>query len=878
MNRRLQRILALALLVLVGTYARSQTIGNNYDAYVGGVYYKLNKEAKTASVTFIRQLVQRPMDPQMPVEIIYETDYKGSIVIPKTIEVDDPITVAVDKEEYTVTSIGHHAFYRCTGLRSVVLPATVTSISSSAFEGCTMLSSIDMPLTMEIIADRAFYGCRNAKLIFPKVLTLGTDALTGSKIGVGVEAYGLCFVPDKEEGTAMLIAKDIDVDENGSIIYNKDVKYEGKIALGGSYSINGNTESYRLNSISDHAFTSCSIDGLYLRSSITTVSPAAFEDARINSVFVSSPLQSSYAAFASLNGERVFTIPSEIEKIEQYFSGEVLSIEPVVTDITPYLRGVSFRAHSANKYMTLGDPVGVEGIGPMEKGDDGYYMFKLDYLQPGEGSGLWLYYTIEDCPEELSYVIQFTTMPFYSVTELKSRTQTSVSFTVTVPEDKTWSLEKLIVGDKEIENGGELSYSGLTPGASLSVDGIALYDSTDFSSFWIDKINASFPFSTSRIGILGLDEEITVQDIGPTSATIMGTYTLIDAEVERTELICNEEVSENDRLDLTGLEPGKKYSIRYHIYSGNGPIASDYREFSTDTVSFRTLPAQAVSNTCAIIAAECNISENETGCGFEWRRYDAPDLVPSTFSPCFVADSMLAGRLEGLSANTYYKYRPYYRSASGTYYYGEWIAFGTADAYVYFEPIVYTAAPEVDGIAVRLRGQALAGSEPVVRQGFEYWEESSPAFSAKRVTGAVQTVLAEGTRMEVELKDLLPGATYVYRAFVTTATGTTYGETRSFSLPGAPVGIEETVVASGEKCLDFSVRHAGQMEICVSGSSAEQCVCRVTDLAGRTVLSASVLADGQWHPLGEAGALPAGLYVLTLTDGTEVKSRTVLVE
>ena len=45
-----------------------------------------------------------------------------------------------------------------------------------------------------------------------------------------------------------------------------------------------------------------------------------------------------------------------------------------------------------------------------------------------------------------------------------------------------------------------------------------------------------------------------------------------------------------------------------------------------------------------------------------------------------------------------------------------------------------------------------------------------------------------------------------------------------------------------------------------------------------TVLSASVLADGQWHSLDEAGALPAGLYVLTLTDGTEMKSRTVLVE
>lgn len=891
MNGKLQRILLSVLLVWTATYAWSQTAMKYYDAYVDGIYYALNKESMTAAVTLKEMKVLHIMDPHNPVMITYISDYKGDVVIPETI--------MVEGKEYRVTSIVSHAFHECNGLQSVSIPATVTSIGSyafygctrlnsvnlpaklrtvqgSVFEGCSALTSVGMPFTVDSIGEKAFYGCKNVKLIFPKVVKLGKDALTNSKISVGVEAYGLCFVPDKEEGTAMLIAKDIDVDENGNIIYNKDAKYEGKIALGGGYSINGNTESYRLTSIGDNAFTNCSLDGLYLRPSITTVYPAAFEDAQINSMFISSPLQSSYVAFTSLNGERIFTIPDEMEKIEQYFSGEVFSIEPVVTDVTPYLRGVSFRAQSANKYMTLGDPVGVEGIGPMEKGDDGYYMFKLDYLQPGEGSGLWLYYTIENCPDELSYVIQFTTLPFYSTTQLKSRTQTSISFTVTVPEDKTWSLKKLIIGEKEIENGGEVSYSGLTPGVSLSINGIALYDSTDFSSFWIDEINASFPFSISSIGTLGLDENISLQDIGPTSATLMGTYTLIDADVERTELICNEEVSENDRLDLTGLEPGEKYSIRYHIYLSNGNSVSDYREFTTDTVSFTTLPAQAVSNTCAIIAAECNISENEEGCGFEWRRYDAPDLVPSTFSPSFVANGVLAGRLEGLSSNTYYKYRPYYRSASGTYYYGEWMAFGTADAYVYFEPIVYTTEPVVEGSTVLLRGHMLAGSEAVVQQGFEYWEESVQSAPSKRSAGEVQVVFCSGQSMEATLEGLKQGTLYACRAFVTTARGTTYGSTQQFRTP-ALTAIEETAAAFGEERLRFSVRHAGQWEISVASPVQGSCTYRIVSAAGATVASGTVPGDGQWYPLKMDGEWMPGLYIVVVSDGTTTCSDKVLV-
>ena len=45
----------------------------------------------------------------------------------------------------SVTSIGSHAFYRCTGLTSVTIPNSVTTIGNYAFYGCTGLTSVTIP-------------------------------------------------------------------------------------------------------------------------------------------------------------------------------------------------------------------------------------------------------------------------------------------------------------------------------------------------------------------------------------------------------------------------------------------------------------------------------------------------------------------------------------------------------------------------------------------------------------------------------------------------------------------------------------------------------------------------------------------------------------
>lgn len=243
-----------------------------------------------------------------------------------------------------------------------------------------------------------------------------------------------------------------------------------------------------------------------------------------------------------------------------------------------------------------------------------------------------------------------------------------------------------------------------------------------------------------------------------------------------------------------GLKPNASYAVETKAYSDAGKeIFFQKDAYTTAELEMTALPARAASNTCAVLAAETNVSELEPGCGFEWRRYDAPPEMPSTFSPCYVANGMLAGKLKNLSANTYYKYRPYYKDSTGEIYYsndGAWLAFITADAYVYFEPIVYTYEPvSIGESSAVLRGYVLAGSDDIIEQGFQYWEASSDESRPRKIVsrvpeGDVSTILASGQVMQASLSELRPSTEYRFRAFVRSASGENYGTEESFTTKG----------------------------------------------------------------------------------------------
>ena len=146
----------------------------------------------------------------------------------------------------------------------------------------------------------------------------------------------------------------------------------------------------------------------------------------------------------------------------------------------------------------------------------------------------------------------------------------------------------------------------------------------------------------------------------------------------------------------------------------------------------------------------------------------------------------MEGYIRNLQSTSYYNVRAFYKSAEEDYYYGGWVTFDPSD-FSYFEPTVHTyAAAEVTHSSAWMKGYILAGTDAIEKQGFEYWPLNSGAAKAMSVNdaavaGNVQTVLATGQVMRAELRDLLPATTYCCRAFVKTATGTTYGEELTFT-------------------------------------------------------------------------------------------------
>ena len=58
-----------------------------------------------------------------------------------------------------ITEIRYHAFRGCSGLTSLILPAGITCIGEGAFYGCSGLTSLTIPTGVSIINEYTFYDC-----------------------------------------------------------------------------------------------------------------------------------------------------------------------------------------------------------------------------------------------------------------------------------------------------------------------------------------------------------------------------------------------------------------------------------------------------------------------------------------------------------------------------------------------------------------------------------------------------------------------------------------------------------------------------------------------------------------------------------------------
>ena len=109
-NTQKKKLLLLCFAILIPLLVNGETV------CINGIYYNLISKAKQAEV------------------IQGDAWYSGNKTIPPSITYKDT--------EYTVTSIGNAAFYKCWDLASISIPETVTNIGVNAFNGCSKLNYI----------------------------------------------------------------------------------------------------------------------------------------------------------------------------------------------------------------------------------------------------------------------------------------------------------------------------------------------------------------------------------------------------------------------------------------------------------------------------------------------------------------------------------------------------------------------------------------------------------------------------------------------------------------------------------------------------------------------------------------------------------------
>lgn len=223
----------------------------------------------------------------------------------------------------------------------------------------------------------------------------------------------------------------------------------------------------------------------------------------------------------------------------------------------------------------------------------------------------------------------------------------------------------------------------------------------------------------------------------------------------------------NSTLLVTGLEPNQIYSASYT----KGGIETQLKFYTSDLM-MTPEGGTMLDETTVMLKAGTNMADEETICGFDWRRYDGPDDYLGTRVYCPVYGGIMAGTLQNLAKDTFYKFRPFYKSSAGNVYYGDWVTFYTVDADVDFSPVVYTySLPEVTTTEATLQGVALRGSETITQQGFEYRK----ATSSTRIK-----VNATGERMSKTVTGLQPNTKYKFRAFVIAGGETFYGDEVEF--------------------------------------------------------------------------------------------------
>ena len=178
---------------------------------------------------------------------------------------------SVIPDDGSITIIGDYAFYNCDGLTSITIPDGVTNIGQDAFRYCSSLTSVTIPDSVTSIGNHAFSGCSSlTSVIIPDSVTSigsyafnGCSSMTSITIPDGVTSIGSYTFDGCRSLTSVTIP-----DSVTSI---------GESAFWYCSSLTSITIGNGVKSIGNGAFAECSsLTSIAIPDSVTSIGPAAF--------------------------------------------------------------------------------------------------------------------------------------------------------------------------------------------------------------------------------------------------------------------------------------------------------------------------------------------------------------------------------------------------------------------------------------------------------------------------------------------------------------------------------------------------------------------------------------------------------------------------
>jgi len=708
------------------------------------------------------------------------------------------------------TQIADNAFYNCTGLTNITIPSSVTSIGSFAFFNCTGLTSIEIPSSVTSIGLDAFQGCTSLK----DVAILGNPNIDSESTFENTPWFKDWY---NRQPDGMVY------------FYNIAYKYKGSMPSNTSITIKeGTTE------IAYEAFKDCTgLKNIQIPSDVTYI---------------------AYRAFYGCTGLTSIIIPASVERISyRAFYGSGLWDVTIQGD--PYIDETAFentpwgdpdnwiKEHPEYVGLLYKDNVAYKYVGTMPANTsiiikEGTTKIAKDVFKGCTGLiSIMLPSSIseidtsafEGCSKltKINIPSSITTIGLSAFSGCTNLSYVEINSNNIVSQNRpsTSSLKSVfgeqvseyVLGESIVDIGKHAFYGcskliRITIPSSVNTIGAdALSGCSNLSRIYTNNESHRLFYIWNKIaGATTYDIETRKVLPKPTIVIAANTATSLVlkanccTEIKTTILGLVDDfgethLKEGNTIAFTGLRPNAGYRAYMKIVNEYNDEYITSSRFYTSSLTLTTAQPKVISAGNVLVSAETNIDPAETNVGFEWRRTDWTDDFASNTGKGYVNGESMEGKIKNLYTEKLWKYRPYYKSNDGTYYYGDWVGIDPTNT-SWFEPTVHTYADfSVDGNTVLLKGYTLSGTDNVTEQGFKYWKSGAAAakgnsagvtVDAASVPADAQTVAATGELMSAELTGLDYNSVYYYAAYVKTSTGETfYGEQRSFTIGDNPTGI-----------------------------------------------------------------------------------------